>query len=125
MRGAREILVATVLLLCAAGALAQNVGFMRKGPVAYLSETEQGLLRDAVRAAVNDTADGGSVDWGDLDAGTGGSIKVLDTHEDYGTTCRTIRSRMQAGGRSGGGDYRLCRADDGSWRFAPARRPAP
>ena len=56
-----------------------------------------------------------------IDAG----IEIIDTHEDYGTTCRTVRTHVNASGREGGGVYRLCLADDDTWQFAPRRRQQP
>ncbi len=118
--------IAILLTLCAATAaspaLAQNIGFLHKGPIAYLDEVDKQILREVLNAVLDDGQDGETVEWSNPDTGHTGSIEVLDTHEDYGTTCRTIRTRMQAGGRDGGGAYRLCRADDDTWRFAPKRR---
>jgi len=112
-------LLATAL---AAPATAQNIGFLRRGPVAYLSESEQILYRDTLRRALEEAADGETVEWRSDESAARGSFEVLDTHEDYGTTCRTVRTRTTAAGRQGGGALRLCRAEDGEWRLAPARR---
>jgi surface antigen len=102
--------------------MAQNTSFLSKGPIAYLTEADDELLQAAFDEALDQKADGETVEWSNPDTGHGGSIKVLDTHEDYGTTCRTLRTATQAAGRSGGGDYRLCKAADDTWQFAPLRR---
>lgn len=101
---------------------AQNIGFMTRGPVAQLSDAEKAELSRTLNEVLENAADDEVVSWGDKDSGTHGDIKLIDTHEDFGTECRTIRARTTADGRTGGGEYRLCRADDGSWRFAPRRR---
>ena len=115
-------IAALMLLSAVAAAQAQNIGFLRSGPVADLSPEEQDMVRDAFARALNEAADSETVEWENPESGHAGRIEVLDIHEDYGTTCRTVRTWTTAGGREGGALYRLCKADDGSWRFAPARR---
>ena len=116
------ISIALLAAMAASPAFPQNIGFLSKGPVAYLDDADKKILTETFNAALNDGANGETVEWSNPDTGNSGTIEVLDTHEDYGTTCRTIRTFTQAGGRDGGGVYRLCRADDDSWQFAPKRR---
>ena len=92
------------------------------GSVAYLDDVDKQILSDTFNAALDDGEDGETIEWSNPDTGHTGTIEVLDTHEDYGTTCRTIRTFTKAGGREGGGIYRLCLADDDTWQFAPKRR---
>lgn len=106
-------------------ALAQNINFLNRGPIAHMDDTDKAILREAVADALNNHADGQTVDWKNPGTGNGGTITLLDTHQDYGTTCRSLRTRSQAAGRSGGGNYRLCKAQDGTWQFAPNRRTNP
>ena len=102
---------------------AQNINFLSRGPVAHMDEADKTILREAIGDALNNHADGESVEWINPETESGGTIMLVDTHEDYGTTCRSIRTRSRAAGRSGGGDFRLCKAEDDTWRFAPNRRP--
>ena len=102
--------------------LAQNIEFLNRGPIAYMDEVDKQILTETFNAALNNAEDGESVGWKNPDSGSQGVIEVLDSHEDYGTTCRTVRTHSAAGGREGGGVYRLCRADDDTWQFAPRRR---
>ncbi|HJP37756.1 MAG TPA: RT0821/Lpp0805 family surface protein [Gammaproteobacteria bacterium] len=103
-------------------AIAQNISFLSKGPVAYLTDDERALLSTTLKRALENSADGESISWENPKSGNKGSIETIDTHEDLATTCRTIRAHTIAAGREGGGIYRLCRADDNTWRFAPRRR---
>jgi surface antigen len=112
----------TIAALLTSAATAQNISFLSQGPIAYLDDDEKAMLSEALKHALEDSADGEDVVWDNPKSGHNGLIEILDTHEDYGTTCRTIRTRTTAGGREGGGVYRLCRADDNTWRFAPRRR---
>jgi len=113
---------AVLVMVMTPAALAQNIDFLHRGPVAYLGDADRQILKDTFNAALNDAADGETVRWSNPDSGNNGTIEVLDTHEDYGTTCRSVRTFTQADGREGGGVYRLCRADDDTWQFAPRRR---
>jgi surface antigen len=102
--------------------MAQNINFLSRGPVAYMDDADKAILRQAINDALNDHADGETVEWTNPDTDNGGTITLVDTHEDYGTTCRSVRSTTRAAGRSGGGNYRLCKAEDDTWQFAPNRR---
>ncbi len=118
-----RILVGALLFVAAVQATpAQNIDFLYRGPVAYLDEVDKQILSDTLTAALTDAADGDTVAWSNPDTGNHGTIEVIDTHEDYGTTCRTVRTHMEASGREGGGVYRLCLAEDDTWQFAPRRR---
>jgi surface antigen len=119
----RIIVISTLLSAFATTTtVAQNINFLHRGPVAYLDDVDKQILSDTFNAALNEVEDGESVAWRNPDSGSEGTIEILDTHEDYGTTCRTVRTATKAGGREGGGIYRLCRADDETWQFAPRRR---
>jgi surface antigen len=111
-----------IAALLTTSAAAQNIGFLSKGPIAYLNDDEKAKLSETLNRALETGTDGETVTWENPETGNNGRIEILDTHEDYGTTCRTIRTHTTASGREGGGIYRLCRADDDSWRFAPRRR---
>jgi surface antigen len=111
-----------LLALTMPGVMAQNINFLSRGPVAHMDDTDKAILRQAISDALNNHADGERVEWVNPDTDHGGTIMLLDTHEDYGTICRSIRTRSRAAGRSGGGNYRLCKADDDTWQFAPNRR---
>jgi surface antigen len=118
------LFVTFLLAVLAAPVTAQNIGFLHKGPVAYLSEDEKDKLKETVSSALNNAVDGETVEWSNPDSESEGPITVRDTHTDYATTCRSIRTVSKAGGREGGGVYRLCKAEDDCWRFATSRRSA-
>ena len=112
----------SLLVLTVPVVSAQNISFLSRGPVAHMDDADKAILREAVVDALNNHADGETVEWKNPGTDHGGTIMLVDTHEDYGTTCRSIRTRSRAAGRSGGGNYRLCKAEDDTWQFAPNRR---
>jgi surface antigen len=115
-------LLISLLGWAGAVALAQNLTFLNRAPIAQMNEADQDMLRAAFDEALDDTADGEAVEWRNPETEAGGTISVIDTHEDYGTTCRTLHMATEAGGRKGAGTYRLCRAEDETWQFAPLRK---
>jgi surface antigen len=112
-----------IVFLQAGLAGAQNLSFLRESPIGWMDEADQAVLTAAVDALL-EQPDDTIVDWANPDSTAHGRLKVFETHEDYGTTCRNIKMRIEAKGRKDGGVVRLCKADDGKWKFAPSR-PAP
>ena len=117
-----QLALGLLLAMIAGAATAQNIEFLYRGPIAYLNDVDKEILTRTFDNALKDAADGETVAWSNPDSGNGGTVEVLDTHEDYDTTCRTVRTHTKAAGREGGGIYRLCLADDDTWQFAPRRR---
>jgi surface antigen len=116
---AGRIAGALLLTLATTGLSAQNLNFLRESPIGWLDDQDRAILRatiDAVMAA----PDGTTTDWLNPETGSTGRLQVLDTHEDFGTTCRRLRMRNEAKGRKAGATYRLCLSADGQWRFAPS-----
>jgi len=120
----RSFAVLALSLLAFASA-AQNLGFLKRSAASELTREDEAYLQEALRKALDEAPDRQQVDWTNPDNGHFGNVTPLDTHEDFDTTCRTIRVFTSAGGREGGGRYRLCLADDQTWRFAPLRRTGP
>ncbi|MCP4001070.1 MAG: hypothetical protein GY727_09190 [Gammaproteobacteria bacterium] len=104
--------------LPASTVLAQNTMFLRESPIAHLDKQDRKILHQTINEILN-SPDGTVMDWSNPKTGSNGRVKVLDTHKDLGTVCRNIRARNEARGRKADGIYRLCKAKDGSWKFAP------
>ena len=124
MRPATARIISFCLLASAlmqAGVVAaQNMSFLRESPIGWMDEADQQILTAAVDELLEEP-DGTVKDWVNPDSTAQGRLKVFDTHEDYGTTCRNIKMHIEAKGRKDGGIVRLCKANDGSWKFAPTR----
>ena len=103
-------------------AIAQNTMFMRESPIANMDEQDRQILRDTINELL-ESPDGTVIDWSNPDTGSGGRVKVLDTNETAGMTCRNVRARNQARGRKQDGTYNLCKDETGTWRFAKAGKP--
>ena len=106
-------------LLLGATALAQNTMFLRQSPIAHLDDEDRRILRSTIEQAL-ESPDGTLIEWENPDSGSNGRVKVLDTIEDRGMTCRNVRARNESRGRQADGIYRLCKDEAGQWRFAAA-----
>jgi surface antigen len=106
------------LLAGSASAVAQNLNFLRDSPIGWLDDQDRAILTETIDAMLA-APDGTTTNWLNPATGSGGRIQVLDTHEALGTTCRRMLMRNEAKGRKSGGEFRLCLAKDGSWKFAP------
>ncbi len=102
-------------------ALAVNLDFMKDAPVVGMSDEDRELLRQAARQLLEEEEDGTVTSWSNPESDAHGRLKVSDTHEDYGTTCRMLAMHNRVEGREGRGVMRVCKKDD-VWRFAPRRR---
>ena len=122
MRNPMRVTLIVLLALTSHAVAAANIGFLTRGPVAYLSQAEFEMLNAAVDKALEDAEEGEAIEWSNPDSGHNGTVTLLDIHEDFDTVCRTLRVYTEAAGRRGGGDFRLCLADDDTWRFAPQRK---
>ncbi len=118
------VLGCLLLAPTAAPVHALNLMFLKRGPVANLTDTDKQLLLNVLTRTLQDAQDGEVVEWHNPDTGHHGDFRVLDTHEDFGTICRNVLIRTFAGGLEGGGRYRLCKRADDDWRFAAPGKPA-
>jgi len=121
----KRLLIAVVALAgCASVVNAQNLSFLRDSPIGWMDKQDQAILRQTIDAVLV-APDGTKTDWLNTATGSRGQVQVIDELQDFGTTCRHIRMRNEAGGRRDGGVYRLCLATDGKWKFAPNASDAP
>ncbi len=111
------------LMVCAPLA-AQNLMFLDRSPITYLTEADKQILGQSLEHALQEARDGDVVEWHNPDTGHHGSFRILDTHKDFDTICRNVLIRTYAGGLDGGGRYRLCDAGDNDWRFAAPGKPS-
>jgi surface antigen len=109
----------TIAALCLAAvvlpAYAWNTSFLREAPLAYFTDKDWSLFKDALYRALNDGADGAAVAWSNPSSGAGGEVTPLNTREVDGMRCRNTRLVSRAQGLNGQGEYLLCKTADGEW----------
>jgi surface antigen len=108
-------LLGACLLATAPAVLAFNYGFLRTSVLERLTREDIELGSRVTREALDSGEDR---EWSNPATGARGTIRILGT-VDVGTRtgCRRTRLEVTAGGRSGGGNYTLCKTASGAWNF--------
>lgn len=113
-------LTAVGLLAMAPAAQAFNYRFLQSSVLERLTPEDIDIGTRATGVALDSGEDG---EWTNPATGASGTIRILETvnvgrHEG----CRRVRLDVTAGGRSGGGNYTLCKSSRGKWKFYTPRR---
>jgi surface antigen len=108
-------LTAIALLAVAPAAQAFNYRFLQSSVLERLTPEDIDIGTRATGTALNSGQDG---EWTNPATGASGTIRVLETVDVGGHKgCRRVRLDVTAGGRSGGGNYTLCKSSRGTWKF--------
>ncbi|MET0050596.1 MAG: RT0821/Lpp0805 family surface protein [Candidatus Thiodiazotropha sp.] len=99
---------------------ALNLSWMKTSPARNFNELDWKLLKEAVAMALDEKENGETVEWKNDETGNHGSLKPISRVEVDGRECRDMEVRNFAGNLNGGGTYRLCRMEDGSWKLLGA-----
>lgn len=114
-----RITLSLLLLLGApvASQAALNLKWLELSPAKHFNKTDWDLLRSAAGTALNEKANGESVEWRNQESGHYGSLTPISRVEVDGRPCRDLVIRNFAEGLQGGGTYRLCRMQDDEWKL--------
>jgi surface antigen len=118
-RYAISTLLAASLSVCLPGALAVNTAFLHDSPIQAMTEQDLELLQQSASRALDQTADGDSLSWGNPSTGAHGTIMPTASWEEHGRACRTLQFDHQVKGRSGRPKFDFCKQPDGSWKIVP------
>jgi len=108
-------LLAVCLMAATAAAHAFNYRFLRTSVFNQLTPADIEIGTRATREALDSGTDG---EWTNPATGATGTIRILGT-VDIGSRqgCRRTRLDVTARGRSGGGEFTLCKTPSGAWNF--------
>jgi surface antigen len=112
------VLALAAAVLCSATAGAFNTLFMRDTPMSAMSDEEFAVMESTFYDALDNAADGDTVEWGDA-AGANGLITPGKRFEMNGLDCREAAYHNRAGGFEGKGTMRFCKDTDGAWKIVP------
>ena len=116
-----HLTVGGLLLGCAIGAQAANLGFLNDTPISYMKQRDVDSIKSAVFTALNDKQDGESVSW--VNEGTGNSVKIdatislASTAKDGERTCRDVGVVLNAKGQSMNLRPQFCKQGSGNWQL--------
>jgi surface antigen len=110
-----------VLLLIglAGNAMAVNTRFLRSTPAARFNAQDFEMLQAAFDKAMDDGANGVTVEWQNAATGSAGAITPHDRFEREGQSCRhttVATSHRQRRSESG---HVFCKAANDGWRLQP------
>jgi surface antigen len=125
MRVFLKILCADVILAlaCSTPAIAANIGGMDI-PYANFTDKDRAIFHEALDRALDNGADGATLDWSNPETKARGEIKPVKTFDRAGTPCRTVNISNHAKGRSASGPFTLCKDAAGKWKLTPAEAKA-
>lgn len=118
MRSLKIAFIVTILLATAVvgtAAASTDVRWLNFSPVRFFTEQDWEMARETVRRALEDGADGETVEWTNPDSGSRGTITPTGSTGEDGETCRAVKITNHANGLEGGGTFEFCRQADGSW----------
>ena len=109
------VLLAACLIAATPAAQAFNYRFLRNSVLKQLTPADIEIGTLATREALDSGTDG---EWTNPATGATGTIRILGT-VDIGNHqgCRRTRLDVTARGRTGGGEFTLCRTPSGAWNF--------
>ncbi len=79
------------------------------------------LLKATAADALNNHPDDTELTWKNADTGHSGSVKVFDTKEVSGQTCRQVFIQNNAKTIKGSAQYFVCQQEDGKWQVSAAQ----
>jgi surface antigen len=106
-----------VLAWQAGTAMASNLRFLDDTPVSRFNQQDMRLLQDSLDKAMNEAADGTTVEWANDKTGAGGTITPNGRFERTGTECRKARLTTRFKTLKGGGEYNFCKGSQGQWQM--------
>ena len=113
----RILLAVLLLALVSSAQAALNLKWLEFSPAKHFTQADWDLLRGAARSALNDKANGESVEWRNQETGHYGTLTPISRLEVDGRPCRDLVIRNFAGGLQGGGTYRLCQMEGDEWKL--------
>ncbi|MGH8578010.1 MAG: RT0821/Lpp0805 family surface protein [Gammaproteobacteria bacterium] len=112
---ARFVLVAAACAI-ASVALAQNLGFLKGGPMEYMKPEDIQLLTKNYREALEKLPDGHTNAWLNSKTGHSGTATPQKSFQRSGRECRLLEFTNAAGGLTARSEFTFCKQPDGAWK---------
>lgn len=96
---------------------ASNMRFLEFSPSAFFTEKDWELLRTVAQDLLDNHKDGESMSWKNEESGYNGKLTVLNTYEDFSTTCRRLKVFSDAIEVSATRLVNMCKNKEGVWKI--------
>lgn len=104
-----------VLSMALPAAASSELRWLNDSPVRFFTDKDWELSNAARDRALEDSADGETVEWSNEESGSYGSVTPLSRVERDGLTCREAQIVNHARGRDGTSRFEFCQDADGRW----------
>jgi len=115
-----SLLAVSAFALTPAHALDLNLNLEDNSALTILSDTDWDMLRTTAKEALNNSPDGSSHVWKNIDTSNAGVITILSTDDKNGRFCRNTRFINTAGELTSTTFVNLCKLED-TWTEASPR----
>ncbi len=122
--------IALCLGIPAAKTLASDARVLRDTPSEVFTKEDWKIFTSSYKQFLNEGKDGDTTTWSNPATTAKGELTLLNTFEQKGATCRTLKVANQAKNRKATNNFALCKQPDGDWKIAsanpkkPAAKPA-
>lgn len=118
-----KFLMVIALATAAVPAAAMNMNFFKDAPITRLKADEVKAYRAAVMKALDETADGATVEWKAPTTEFTSKITPHNRFTDGKFQCRDVTIESDAHDRSLRGRYTFCKGAKGDWGFRNSKAP--
>lgn len=111
------MVILTVSMVMPWASHASNMRFLEFSPSAFFTEKDWDLVREAATNLLDNHKDGESLSWKNDENGHNGTLKVLNSYADFGTTCRRLKVYSDAIEVSATRVVNMCKNKEGEWKI--------
>ena len=113
-----HLTLAIAVLFPFVDAPAAPMGYLKDSPVGKFNDEDMSLFQGASKKALNEAADGETIEWKNATTGSSGSISPLKSFDQGGFKCRNVRVKNQHKSLRGSQTLKMCQQSDGEWKIA-------
>lgn len=109
------LLLAVAVVALPMTAHASNMGFLEFSPSAFFTDKDWDIVRETANDLLNNREDGASMSWKNEENGHNGTLTVLRTSAQLGTTCRIMEVISDAVQVKTTRVVNMCKNKEGLW----------
>ena len=114
----RILPVALILSVLAVSDAPAQFGFNVRAPLSDMTPDDMALLRQSVRAVLDDGAVGARDAWNNADTGMSGENTLLEAYTVNDAACARVLAIVRTNREQFPFDLTLCQQDNGTWAIA-------